>query len=246
MILEQRVQREIQHGESITAAAQPDAGWNTPAGKIRRQRRINFITHGLNRNATVLEIGCGTGLQTADLASYFNSMVAFDVSPDLLAVASKRIPNVEFKVMDAHHLEFPDMSFDAVVGVSILHHLDWDIALREATRVLKPGGVLRFSEPNLLNPQIYLQKNIPWLKRLAGDSPDEYAFTKWEICRVLNNAGLVNISVNPYEFLHPSTPQRLIPIVERLEGFVSKTPLIEIAGSLLIEAYRPPASTDAA
>ena len=91
-------------------------------------------------------------------------------------------------------------------------------------RQLRPGGVARFSEPNLLNPQIFLQKNIGFLKRLAGDSPDEYAFTRWQIARSLRDAGFVDISVTPYEFLHPSTPERLIPFVVRLESWHLQDP----------------------
>ena len=80
--------------------------------------------------------------------------------------------------MDGHAPEFSAGTFDAILGVSILHHLNWHTALANCFQLLKPNGIIRFSEPNLLNPQTYLTKNIPLLKRLAGDSPDEYAFTR--------------------------------------------------------------------
>jgi hypothetical protein len=123
--------------------------------------------------------------------------------------------------------------------VSILHHLDWGLALKNYLPLLKRGGIVRFSEPNLLNPQIYLQKNIPFIKRLAGDSPDEYAFTRWQIAKILKDAGYVDIHVEAYEFLHPGTPQWLIPYVVKLESFLARTPAREIGGSLLIEARKP-------
>jgi predicted SAM-dependent methyltransferase len=141
--------------------------------------------------------------------------------------------------MDAHHPHFMPSTFDAVVGVSILHHLEWETALKAYFEILKPGGTMRFSEPNLLNPQIFLQKNIPILKRWAGDSPDEYAFTKWQIEECLNQAGFKSIMVTPVEFLHPATPSRLIPLISRLEKILESTPLRHIGGSLLIEAIRP-------
>ena len=71
--------------------------------------------------------------------------------------------------------------FDAVVGSSVLHHLDVAQALRECFRVLKPEGVICFTEPNMLNPQIALQKNISFLKKRLGDSPDETTFFRWQI-----------------------------------------------------------------
>ena len=108
--------------------------------------------------------------------------------------------------MDAHALDVPDGSLDAVVGCSILHHLEWGRALKDYFRALKPGGAIRFSEPNLLNPQIFLQKTIPVLKRWAGDSPDEYAFSRFAIARVLHRVGFSRVNVMAFEFLHPAIP----------------------------------------
>ena len=140
--------------------------------------------------------------------------------------------------MDAHHLDLADASVDLVVGCSVLHHLDWAQALRECHRVLRPGGTIRFSEPNLLNPQIFLQKNWPWLKRRMGDSPDEYAFTSSRIARDAERAGLVDVVAEPYEFLHPSIPEAVIDRVIRVEHWIERTPLRNIAGSIRITATR--------
>jgi SAM-dependent methyltransferase len=57
-----------------------------------------------------------------------------------------------FLLMDAHRLGFPDACFDAVFGVSILHHLDFKTGLAEIRRVLKPGGLMLFAEPLDNNP----------------------------------------------------------------------------------------------
>ena len=49
-------------------------------------------------------------------------------------------------------LAFPEASCDVVFGVSVLHHLELDTALREIRRVLKPHGVMIFAEPLDINP----------------------------------------------------------------------------------------------
>jgi len=234
-----RLQREIEHGATTTAFRQAEFGWDSPAGKIRRSRRGEFLVSGLPRDAKILEIGAGTGLQTIALLAAFDDVVGIDISQDLLAVAQQRAPGASYYAMDAHKPDFPPHSFDAIMGVSILHHLEWDQALASFRQLLRPGGLVRFSEPNMLNPQIFLQKNIPFLKRLAGDSPDEYAFTRWKIARSLKASGFEGIAVRPFEFLHPATPRPLIPLVTALESWISRTPLNEIAGSLLIEARNP-------
>jgi ubiquinone/menaquinone biosynthesis C-methylase UbiE len=239
----ERLERERKHGLEILKTRESNWGWNTAAGRIRWQRRLDFLQAlDLERTAEVLEIGAGTGTFTEGLNAAFPNLTAIDISADLLEAARKKVPNSRLLCMDAHKLEFPAGSFDAVVGCSVLHHLNWSAALKEFFRVLKPGGVIRFSEPNLLNPQIFLQKSIPLLKRLAGDSPDEYAFTAASIVKDLGEAGFFEVNAEAYEFLHPSVPRSLIPAVTKLESALMRTPLRHIGGSLLIRARKPKAA----
>ena len=107
-------------------------------------------------------------------------------------------------------------------------------------RFLKPGGRFVFAEPNMLNPQIWLERKVGILRSLAGASPDETAFVRWRIKKKLTKAGYVNVTVKPHEFLHPRIPKGLIrlfqSVSEAAEGF---WPINEIAGSLLIRAEKP-------
>ncbi len=239
--LAKRLLHEDQHGQVILATDESNWGWNTAAGELRRERREKFLTDvgAMTDDAAVLEIGCGTGTFTGAISRRFANLTCIDISEALLAVASKKYPNVTFKNEDIHQTHFPDATFDLILGCSVLHHLDWDLALREIRRILKPGGQLRCSEPNLLNPQIYLQKNWGWLKRRLGDSPDEYAFSSGQITRSLIAAGFSPVDVAVFEFLHPSTPRVLISTVTKLEAIISKTLLVNFAGSIKIVAVRP-------
>lgn len=75
----------------------------------------------------------------------------------------------QFRIMDANALEFADGTFDVVYGGGILHHLDFEKAVDEVYRVLKPGGIMVFQEPLDLNP-------IGWVVRWAtpaARTPDE-------------------------------------------------------------------------
>ncbi len=233
-----RIERERRHALRILEFDEAHWGWSSRAGQIRRARRAAFLAAEPSSELNVLELGCGTGTFTADLARAFPRLIAIDVAETLLEVARSRCPTIDFRVMDAHCMTFPDATFDLVVGCSVLHHFDWGAALREMHRVLKPGGRVRFSEPNLLNPQIFVQKNWPWLKRVLGDSPDEYAFTARRIARDLRSAGFDDILAEPYEFLHPSVPPRAIGAVLQLERWLERTHLRAIAGSLRITARR--------
>ena len=97
-----------------------------------------------------------------------------------------------------------------------------------------------FTEPNMMNPQIALQKNIPALKRKLGDSPDETAFFRWSLKKLLMKTGFKEIVIKPFDFLHPALHPSLIPFISSLGEAVEKTPLLkEIAGSLYISAIKP-------
>ncbi len=238
-----RLERERAHGQEILKMNEANWGWGTPAGAIRKKRRADFLsfedwTPNDRASKKVLEVGCGTGTFTGFLSSNFTDLVCLDISDYLLKEAQTKLPSVKFKLGDIHRTEFPSDSFDIIVGCSVLHHLEWNIALKEMYRILRPGGVIRFSEPNLLNPQIYLQKNWKWLKKRMGDSPDEYAFTSFQIKESLGTSGFKNIKVEPFEFLHPATPVSLIGLVTKLETFLQRTFLKEIGGSLKISAQK--------
>ena len=58
---------------------------------------------------------------------------------------------------------------------------------KEITRVCRDGARFFFSEPNMLNPWIMAEKNIPWIKRRLDDSPEETAFFRWRLKKLLNS-----------------------------------------------------------
>jgi ubiquinone/menaquinone biosynthesis C-methylase UbiE len=239
---EARIQREIEHGRYLVSHRPGEIwNWESPAGKIRWQRRVRLLTEHIRPHMRVLELGCGTAYFTRELAQTGATIEAIDISPELLGAARAqcRRANVTFTIQDACKLDFPNHSFDAAVGSSVLHHLVIERAVREVHRVLRSGGTVRFTEPNMLNPQIALQKNVPALKRHLGDSPDETAFFRWTLARLLKDCGFREIQITPFDFLHPAVPKPIIPALQTIGDFLEKVPLIsEIAGSLYIRAIK--------
>ncbi len=105
--------------------------------------------------------------------------------------------------------------------------------------MLRPGGRLIFAEPNLLNPQVALMFHLGLTAEYFGVSPDEMAFTRFRARAALQGAGFREISVEPFDFLHPATPEAWLGAVAAVGRRVEKIPLLrEIAGSLIIEASR--------
>ncbi len=236
------VRSEVAHGKYLIVHGVGEIwGWETPAGKKRWARRAAMITSHLKAGMNVLEVGCGSGYFTQELAKTGGIITAIDVSPDLLDLARSRVQqnNVTFREEDAASLTFDNNSFDSIVGSSVLHHLDTDRALREFYRILRPGGTLCFTEPNMLNPQIAIQKNIPYLKKRMGDSPYETAFFRYLLKKKLAKHGFKDILIRPFDWLHPAVPERLISLIERIGFLLEKIPAIcEFSGSLAIKCCK--------
>jgi SAM-dependent methyltransferase len=108
------------------------------------------ILDGVGAGTAVLDVGCGTARSYApELARRAGSYVGVDVSPT--AVQAARAAGLDARVIDdAARLPFPDGSFDHVTCIEVLEHLfDPAAAVAEIRRVLRPGGRLVCSAPNV-------------------------------------------------------------------------------------------------
>jgi 2-polyprenyl-3-methyl-5-hydroxy-6-metoxy-1,4-benzoquinol methylase len=243
--MKQNKAQELAHAGKILH--NPDFYWNvdTLAGKKGSLRRAQWIsdTVKLKPGMRVLEIGCGTGFFSEIFVQSGAELHAIDLAKAFIKKALERCAGlgIHFKVADVDAMPYKDQLFDAVIGVRVLHHLDMALAFKEINRVLKPNGMIGFCEPNMLNPLIMLQKNIPWIKNKMGDTPDETAFFKWTLRRFLISCGYEQVRVQPFDFMHPWLPDKLVEGAERAGKLLESLPLIhQIAGSLQIVATKGP------
>jgi ubiquinone/menaquinone biosynthesis C-methylase UbiE len=106
----------------------------------------------LSSRERVLDIGCGNG-RFFELCKGKVSYFGIDSSEELIKVAKKRYPEANFQVADALNIPFPAHYFDKVYSIAVLQHIPGqefrEQFLKEAKRVLRPGGFLLLTVWNL-------------------------------------------------------------------------------------------------
>ena len=92
-----------------------------------------------------LEIGCGTGSFTRQLAQRFRRVLAIDLSPRMIELAkeqSRQHANIDFQVADVMLRDFSSKQFGCIASIATLHHVPFEPILYKMKEALKPGGTL--------------------------------------------------------------------------------------------------------
>ncbi|GAB7029986.1 class I SAM-dependent methyltransferase [Streptomyces sp. NPDC021749] len=118
--------------------------WRTAANSA------GYLLDSLKPHMQVLDIGCGPGTITADLAALVpdGQVTGLERAPEVLdqaraTAAARGVDNVRFVVGDVHALDFPDDTFCVVHAHQVLQHVGDPVqALREMRRVTRPGGIV--------------------------------------------------------------------------------------------------------
>ncbi len=169
--------------------------------KIERKARMLIMGAAILHSSDILEIGCGVGTFTRELARTGASITAIDLSPNMILQAKANLcPNVYYMIDDAHKTVFHEARFDAVVGCYILQYLNLAESLPEIMRILKPGGRVAFIDINTLNPLAFVKTKLPFAKRLLNISQEAVSFTSWELPWWFEQYGFTEIQCTTFEF----------------------------------------------
>ena len=121
--------------------------------RIRQQRILEMLGPHAGK---LLDAGCGPAFIAAELMANGCEYWGMDASPRMLELAARHLPPVaaaQLAIGDVQHVPYGDGSFDTALCIGVIERTPDDQAvLRELLRVLKPGGTLLVSYPNLLSP----------------------------------------------------------------------------------------------
>ena len=143
---------------------------------------------------TILDLGCGSGESLVPLVKRGARVIAIDISPDLIQLATQRLSayglSAEVRVGSAYETGLSDESVDVVFCMALLHHLDLPRAHQEIYRVLRPGGLFILREP------IRFSQTMNRLRRLfpapeADISDYEHPMTREELAIMMKGFTVV-------------------------------------------------------
>jgi SAM-dependent methyltransferase len=153
-----KLRREREFFDASSAAQ-----FETEAPPPNEHVEMLFDKLGPIAGAHVLDCGCGSGDLALELATRGARVTGFDLSQESVRLMHARAERTGLSapglVSVMERLPYPDATFDAVVGKSILHHVDVAAALAEVRRVLKPGARMVFIENQVTNPILRFARN---------------------------------------------------------------------------------------
>lgn len=190
--------------------------------KILEQARFRHILGVLRRSdrgGRFLEIGCGHGffLAEAERSRLFASCVGADISMDSLREARQRTSEARLVLADGEYLGFRGGAFDAVCLTEVIEHVPDQVAvLKEASRMLAPGGILVVTAPNerlinQLKTVVYglrLDRLLFWSYKPSQRMDEEWhlhAMNRAGLRRIVHEAGL-----RPLRWIH--LPYAFLPM----------------------------------
>jgi len=217
----------------------------TPTGNLYTLHHLDHLqqTAGIRAGDRVLDVGCGMGRYSIPLAARGVRVEGIDLSPFLLErlreynTSGRDIPTYCLDILD--HPPEMEGAYDAAVGFFVLHHMhDLARCLEAVKRVVKPGGVIAFIEPNAFNPLYYVQILITPTMTWKGDK-GMARMRPGVIFPAMREAGLESLALHRFGFFPPfaaNTPSGM-----RLERRLEKVPLWRpLLPAALFTARRPP------
>jgi ubiquinone/menaquinone biosynthesis C-methylase UbiE len=178
--------------------------------RLTERRELKQFNRFIKKGDFLLDIGCGNGQLIDALREKEISYIGIDSSPRLIKIAQQRYPRSRFVTGDIFKVTFPSETFNGVFAISLLHHIpSLPLQLRllkEATRVLRPSGLLfltvwqiplplsRFGKPSFLHQRLAKKPSLgkrDFIHQWGGQVNLYYhAFTQRELKKLIRETNL--------------------------------------------------------
>jgi len=201
-------------------------------------------------DARVLDVGCGSGAVTREIARRLGRQgfaVGVDTSPALLAIGRALAreqglgERIEFQQGSALQLPFPDLSFDAVVCVTVLSHVPrGEASIPELARVLRPGGRLGVFDLDT-DMTTFTHPDRTLTRRIVAAASDAMAVNGWlarQLPVLFQRAGLVDVRVRGFFPLETNRQSFYASMADRcVDAAVKAGAITDSEGRAWLEAF---------
>ena len=200
----------------------------------RAQETIRAYLPYLSKDDAHLEAGSGLSAVVIALRGLGYRVQGLDYAINALLVSRRHDPDLPLAAGDVHHLPYRDNCFGSYLSFGVLEHFEHGMlpALREAYRVIKPGGllVLTIPYPNIVYRAVQLKRGLSGGGRLTDDDFYESAYTRSQLTEAVAQAGFSPMRLEPMS--HAFTLWGLgAPF--RAPGYYRTNHLAESVGSVL-------------
>ena len=196
------------------------------------------------KNKKILEIGCGTGRLTLEVAKEEGLITGLDSSIEMILISKKKVSedinqNLQFVNADCSSIPFRNSSFEVCLCINVMNHVpNYEKTIEEIVRVLKPGGILIVNISNLRG----LYFPIGLLVNRRRTSIYKNVYTRWDTLndfkKIYNRLGLEIENIQG-GMIYPALNNRLLfCIVNYLDSLVRNSFLKYYAGNLYIVAKK--------
>lgn len=207
-----------------TLADKYDSWFQTPHGRyvwqVEHEMVFDLVT--VKPGDRVADIGCGTGLYTAELLKAGADVTAVDISPEMLEIARHRNAaysgQATFLLGDAAKLDFPDNHFNAVISITAMEFFERPAkSLQDMLRCVKPGGFLVAATLNRLSLWAVQRRLKSWLKPTIFSNAKFYSIS--------DVSSMVGQQISRWHggvFVPPFAPECFIQSPEKIERWGQK------------------------
>lgn len=199
----------------------------------RAQETINAYLPYLDKNEIILEAGSGLNAVVITLQRMGYNVVGLDYAVNALQASLDYEPGLQLVAGDVHALPHPDNSLGAYLSFGVLEHFEHGMqpGLKEAYRVLKPGGVLVLTipYPNVVYKLVQLKRKLSGAPALTDEDFYESAYTRDQLLKEVTDAGFSIVEAIPTS--HSFTLWGLGGIF-KADGYYKTTPLADQLGNV--------------
>lgn len=219
--------------------------FSTPQGKYVDKTQRDILLNMIDswKDKKILEVGCGTGRFSIEIAKHGGTVTALDPSIPMLKKLEEKINDryigkeIDFVNARGYELPFRESTFDGCLCVNVVNHLpDYNIMFKEVYRILKPNGFFVINIPNIFSLYLPIALLVNIRKRSVYNDVYSQWFTLPGIIKDFHETGFTLNEIKGSAILPAFIfPKKIIFLLERLDDISKDSFLKYITGSIFIK-----------